>query len=56
MSASDIFEISPSNSSFFNLKDAKVEYVGSAEEVEAEIKAKADVDQHEARLRVERII
>ena len=39
----------------YNLKDAKVEYVGSAEEVEAEIKAKADVDQREARLRVKEL-
>ena len=39
----------------FNLKDAKVEYVGSAGEVEAEIKAKADVDQREARLRVKEL-
>merc|ERR1711917_9031 len=35
--------------------DAKVEYIGSAEEVEAEIKAKADVDQREARLRVKEL-
>ena len=39
----------------FNLNNAKVEYVGSAGEVEAEIKAKADVDQREARLRVKEL-
>ena len=36
-----------------NLKNAKVEYIGSAEEVAAEIKAKVDVDQREARLQVQ---